>query len=449
MTHPLRASVLRAAAGLVVVLGALTAPIAAGAQADPGVAPATSTSADGRTTTDGQRTLTTSQAAGLDPAGQTVAVAGSGYDPNKGIYVALCAIPPRNALPSPCGGGVDREGQAGAAQWISSNPPDYGVGLAQPYGPSGTFSTRFTVRAEIAPGIDCRQVRCALVTRSDHTRTSDRSQDIFIPVSFRADPVAPPTTAAPGPGGSSQAPGTTAPGGGQPTVDVPTTAAPEAPKTTAPEATVSGDGTEVTDGVRTLRVSDATDLDPEQVAITVAGTGFDAGAGIYVALCATAADPATAPGPCTAGGGASVWISSNPPEAGADLAKPFDAGGSFEVALDLGATIDGETDCREVACAITVRFDDQRRDDRTGDLALPVTFAKASTPETTTTTTTEPEAIEDDAEPEATVEVTDDASGGGRSAAPFAIGGGLAAAAAVGGGLLVRARRASAAGVPS
>lgn len=291
MTHPLRASVLRAAAGLVVVLGALTAPIAAGAQADPGVAPATSTSADGRTTTDGQRTLTTSQAAGLDPAGQTVAVAGSGYDPNKGIYVALCAIPPRNALPSPCGGGVDREGQAGAAQWISSNPPDYGVGLAQPYGPSGTFSTRFTVRAEIAPGIDCRQVRCALVTRSDHTRTSDRSQDIFIPVSFRADPVAPPTTAAPGPGGSSQAPGTTAPGGGQPTVDVPTTAAPEAPKTTAPEATVSGDGTEVTDGVRTLRVSDATDLDPEQVAITVAGTGFDAGAGIYVALCATAADP--------------------------------------------------------------------------------------------------------------------------------------------------------------
>jgi hypothetical protein len=444
MTRPLLSALALAAVATLTLVATPGAPVGAAA-ADPAVAPATTTSADGRTSTDGRRTLTTSLAAGLEPSGQQVAVAGSGYDATKGIYVALCAIPPRNALPSPCGGGVDIEGQAGAAQWISSNPPDYGIGLAQPYGPSGSFSTRFTVRAEIAPGIDCRQVRCAIVTRSDHTRTSDRSQDIFIPVSFQAEPTAPPATLAPG--GTGQVPTTTTPPpSSTPTVEVPQTIAPEAPPSSAPKATVSEDGSEVTDGTRSLTVSDVADLDPERASVTVAGSGFDQGSGVYLALCAIPSDPTTAPSPCSAGGTTSAWISSNPPEAGADLATPYDEGGSFEVELQLAAVIDAQTDCRTTPCAVTVRFDDQRPDDRTGDLALPVTFADEAAPETTTTAVA---AIDQGGEPgaaEATVAIADAPSDAPRTRAPYAIVAALAAA-ALGAGLWLRARRAAADGV--
>ena len=413
----------------------------ASAQGDPAVAPATSLSADGLTVTDGTRTLTTSQAASLDPRGQTVALAGSGYDSGKGIYVALCVIPPRNAIPSPCGGGVDTEGSAGSSQWFSSNPPAYGVGLAQPYGPSGSFSTRFSIRAEIAPGIDCRQVRCALLTRSDHTRTSDRSQDLMIPVSFRSDSGGG-TPTPPSPGGpTAPAPTQPAPSAPAPetppSVEVPDTVAPPTPMSTAPEANVSEDGTEATDGTRTLRVSEVSALDPDQATISVSGEAYDDSAGIYVALCAVGEDPTVAPGPCTAGGDASAWISSDPPEHGGDLARPFGEGGTFEVDLTVGAVIDGETDCREQTCAIVTRFDDQRVEDRTGDLAVPVTFAEESTA-STTTTTTPAEGDEEDDEGTTPVEADEPDSGG--SALPMIVGGGLVVLAATG-ALVLRSRR--------
>ena len=95
--------------------------------------------ADAETATDGTRTLTVSQATGLDPAGQMVRVTGSGYDTFKGIYVAFCAVPASGQAPSPCGGGVDMAGGSGASHWISSNPPPYGQGVATPYGPGGSF----------------------------------------------------------------------------------------------------------------------------------------------------------------------------------------------------------------------------------------------------------------------------------------------------------------------
>lgn len=376
-----------------VVLLAALAPVGAGAralQADPRVAPATQLSADGRTSTDGQRTLTVSQAVELDPAGQAIGVAGSGYDATKGIYVALCVIPPRNVLPTPCGGGVDTEGQAGASQWISSSPPDYGVGLATPYGPGGSFSTTFTVRAQIAAGIDCRQVRCAILTRSDHTRTADRSQDIMIPVAFRSDP---------GLGGGGGGAGGGAGGGGgtgggstgggatattaPPTVAVPSTAVPTTAPSRAPQATLDATGRSVTDGTRTLEASHARGLDPTGTTVSVSGRGFDERTGVYVSLCAAATEPTAAPGPCAAGAGRSTWISSTAPDATADLAVGWGPGGTFEAQLELAAAIDADHDCREVPCAVVVRFDDQRPDDRSGDLALPVRFLDESPTPTT------------------------------------------------------------------
>lgn len=188
-------------------------------------APATTLSPDGRSATDGVRTLTVSQAADLDPAGQQVTVTGSGYDDFKGVYIAFCMIPPTDQLPSPCGGGIDMEGVSGSSHWISSNAPPYGDGLAVPYGPDGSFETTVEVRAEIG-NVDCRRVRCAVVSRNDHVRSTDRSQDIFVPLSFAAEPGA----GAPGPVPTS--PPDTAPATTTSLPDAATTTAP--PPTTAP-----------------------------------------------------------------------------------------------------------------------------------------------------------------------------------------------------------------------
>ncbi|MFI6577252.1 cell wall protein [Nocardiopsis sp. NPDC050513] len=135
-------------------------------------------------------TLSVSQTSGLDPDGQTVTVTGSGYDTSKGVYVALCDTSRAGAAqaPSPCIGGVDMDGSSGSSVWVSSNPPPYGEGLAVPYdgrGTDGGFSVELTVRASDA-GTDCTDAstECAVVTRNDHTRSSDRSQDVFVPVTF-------------------------------------------------------------------------------------------------------------------------------------------------------------------------------------------------------------------------------------------------------------------------
>ncbi|WP_231640813.1 cell wall protein [Nocardiopsis sp. NRRL B-16309] len=134
--------------------------------------------------------LSVSKTTGLDPEGETVTVTGSGYDTSKGIYVALCDTSRASATqaPSPCIGGADMEGTSGSSVWVSSNPPPYGEGLAQPYtgsGTSGGFSVQLRVRADDA-NTDCTAAgtECAVVSRNDHTRSSDRGQDVFVPVTF-------------------------------------------------------------------------------------------------------------------------------------------------------------------------------------------------------------------------------------------------------------------------
>ncbi|TDC61701.1 hypothetical protein E1200_28445 [Actinomadura sp. GC306] len=138
----------------------------------------------GKATGAGGQTLTVSQVDGLPAEGATVQVKGSGFDPGKGIYVALCRDNGPDKPPSPCGGGADTSGNAGASQWVSSNPPPYGKNLAVPYGPGGTFDVRIRVGADLSDRVDCTEVRCAVVSRADHTRGSDRSQDVKVPVAF-------------------------------------------------------------------------------------------------------------------------------------------------------------------------------------------------------------------------------------------------------------------------
>ncbi|MFC4503320.1 MULTISPECIES: hypothetical protein [Streptomyces] len=136
---------------------------------------------------EGQK-LTVSKSSGLAAAGETVTVTGSGYNTEKGIYVAFCVDNGAGKTPTPCVGGVDMSGESGASAWVSSNPPSYGEGLAEPYGGSahkGTFSVKIKVRAKDA-NTDCTAsgVSCAVITRNDHTRGGDQSQTVRIPVTF-------------------------------------------------------------------------------------------------------------------------------------------------------------------------------------------------------------------------------------------------------------------------
>lgn len=189
--------------------------------------------ADGRersATRDGM-TLTVSPAVELDPAGQKVRVRGSGYDTGKGIYVAFCVDNGPGRQPTPCGGGQDRNGTSGNSVWVSSFPPYYGTGLAQPYGEGGSFDVEISVAAQLNEEVDCRTARCAVVTRTDHTRSDDRSMDVVVPVSFARAPASGPAPArAPEPAPEPVSTGSTP--GDAPAADGPATAAP--PGTAAP-----------------------------------------------------------------------------------------------------------------------------------------------------------------------------------------------------------------------
>jgi hypothetical protein len=113
-------------------------------------------------------------------------------------------------------------------------------------------------------------------------------------------------------------------------------------------------------------------------AITVSGRRFDETVGIYIAFCKVVTS-GTLPTPCGGGvdqsgsTGASIWISSNPPSYGVGLAKPYLPGGRFKVTVKISPKI-GKIDCRKTKCAIYVRADHTRADDRSRDLYIPITF---------------------------------------------------------------------------
>ena len=126
--------------------------------------------------------LTVSKTAGIKN-GEKITVTGQHFDETVGIYVAMCKVVPKGQLPTPCGGGADKTGASGSSLWISSNPPAYGVGLADPYLPGGRFSYAIKFSPMIGK-VDCRKVACAIYVRADHTRGDDRSYDIKVPISF-------------------------------------------------------------------------------------------------------------------------------------------------------------------------------------------------------------------------------------------------------------------------
>jgi hypothetical protein len=128
-----------------------------------------------------------------------------------------------------------------------------------------------------------------------------------------------------------------------------------------------------------LSVDKTTNLSSGQKLI-VSGKHFDETVGIYVEMCQIV-PKGVRPSVCGGGAdmtgstGASVWISSNPPAYGVGLAKPFLPGGRFSVAIKVSPQI-GTMDCRTAHCAVYVRADHTRGDDRSHDMYIPLTFKK-------------------------------------------------------------------------
>ena len=129
---------------------------------------------------------------------------------------------------------------------------------------------------------------------------------------------------------------------------------------------------------QTLTVTPTGGLSALGQTVTVRGRGFSELVGIYVGLCVI---PRAGAKPTPCGGGvdqdgssqSSAWISSNPPPYGANLAIPYKRGGKFNVRIKVSPRI-GTYDCRVVRCAVVARADHLRANDRSWDVAVPVTF---------------------------------------------------------------------------
>lgn len=152
----------------------------------------------------------------------------------------------------------------------------------------------------------------------------------------------------------------------------------------APSSSAATKGSAKSPTGSTMKLSKFKLLNPNGDDIMVKGAGFDTNSGIYVALCKQV-PKGTKPSSCGGGAdltgtsGASIWISSNPPAYGVGVAIPFTDSGEFTAKLRVGAKI-GNIDCRKVQCAVYTRADHLRGDDRSSDLAIPVTFAKKGKP---------------------------------------------------------------------
>ena len=116
--------------------------------------------------------------------GSTITVSGNNFDETVGIYLGFCVMPKKGKAPTPCGGGVNKAGIGDASYWISSNPPPYGVGLADEFSPGGRFTKTIKIVSKIAE-FDCRKIKCAITVRADHLRSEDRSYDLFIPIKIK------------------------------------------------------------------------------------------------------------------------------------------------------------------------------------------------------------------------------------------------------------------------
>ena len=126
-------------------------------------------------------------------AGDRVIVSGEGFDPDQGIYVAVCRVPDEiDEKPGPCLGGVGsqevEEFDEGVVQYAASNwiNEAFAWRLFGARGFDDRSAGTFTAYIELPPAadenVDCTIERCGLYTRNDHTAVADRVQDLYLPL---------------------------------------------------------------------------------------------------------------------------------------------------------------------------------------------------------------------------------------------------------------------------
>jgi hypothetical protein len=125
--------------------------------------------------------LTVSQTKGLKKDAK-VTVTGSGYDKDTGIYVTFCVIPKKGKKPDHCGA-YNIAGINSQAVWISSNPPLYAALLTTGFKKGGKFKVELPLSKTIGDK-DCTKVKCAVLTRADHTDGDNRTADLIVPITF-------------------------------------------------------------------------------------------------------------------------------------------------------------------------------------------------------------------------------------------------------------------------
>ena len=155
------------------------------------------------------------------------------------------------------------------------------------------------------------------------------------------------------------------------------------------------------DDGRTRTLSAVLESDPEATLeglvagdrIVVTGSGYNAGSGIYVAVCKVPEEPNQKPGPCLGG------VPSTTPEENREEnvieygpsnwinddwawrlfgARSFDdrVAGTFTAYIEIPAAVDENVDCTEVRCGLYTRNDHTALDDRVQDLYVPVSFSR-------------------------------------------------------------------------
>lgn len=115
--------------------------------------------------------------------------------------------------------------------------------------------------------------------------------------------------------------------------------------------------------------------------ITVTGSGYNSGQGIYVALCAVdGAQGSSRPSPCLGGQdesgstGASHWVSNTFGGLAPNTSK-FGANGTFTAQIYVKGTLDDGSVCGEDReCAVVTRADHTNTTKRAYDVHAPITF---------------------------------------------------------------------------
>jgi len=332
-------------------------------------------------------TLEVSATSGLDPAGQTVTVTGSGYDPaanvgtrpplagqQSGVYVVFGRFAeswkPSQGAPSAARQIVTQVWAVPKAAYDLLNPlgtnPE--IVLLQP---DGTFTAEVAVRESEGTG-------AYAIATYPGSGAVNADQEVLLPVSFGAPGT---TTTTSTTTTTTAAPTTTTTVAPTTTTVAPTTTT--VPPTTTTVAPPSGGGSRTGQGAggQRVTVSPANDLDPAGADLRVQGSGFDTAVGIYVGLCVDQG-PGAAPSPCVGGvdmegdGSSSAWISSNPPSYATHLTTRFGPGGSFDVSLTVAAA-DEHVDCLDggTRCVVATRADHTASNDRSADVRVPVHFA--------------------------------------------------------------------------